>query len=156
MDLKGLLGRFTAAVEKGDGKALAQLFAEDGVYVDGFYGPFQGRAKIEEMIRDHFCGHAKDFKWDMLDPVCDGKTGYARYMFSYVSTMPESAGKKVVFDGMCKLELDAKGQIKRYTEQFDAGVALSQLGYAAERILKIEQKRARAVANDPAAKRHVA
>jgi uncharacterized protein (TIGR02246 family) len=156
MDLKGLLGRFTAAVEKGDGKALAQLFAEDGVYVDGFYGPFAGRAKIEEMIRDHFCGHAKDFKWDMLDPVTDGKIGYARYMFSYVSTMPDTAGKKVIFDGMCKLELDEKGQIKRYTEQFDAGVALSQLGYAAERILKIEQKRARAVANDPAAKRHVA
>lgn len=155
MDLRNLLGRFTAAVEKGNGAALAALFTPDGVYVDGFYGPFQGRDKIAEMIREHFCGHAKDFKWDMLDPVSDGKTGYARYMFSYVSTMPESAGKRVIFDGMCKLELEG-GLIKRYTEQFDAGVALSQLGYAAERILKIEQKRARQVAADPAAKRHVA
>jgi ketosteroid isomerase-like protein len=153
MDLKGLLGRFTAAVEKGDGEALAALFTPDGVYVDGFYGPFQGRAKIAAMIREHFCGHAKDFKWDMLDPVSDGRIGYARYVFSYTSTMPESAGKRVIFDGMCKLELDG-GLIERYTELFDAGVALSQLGYAAERILKIEQKRARQVANDPAAKRH--
>ena len=155
MDLKGLLGRFTAAVEKGDGHALAALFTPDGVYVDGFYGPFEGRDKIAHMIHDHFCGNARDFKWDMLDPVSDGKTGYARYMFSYVSTMPETAGKKVIFDGMCKLELEG-GLIKRYTEQFDAGVALSQLGFAAERILKIEQKRARQVAADPAAKRHVA
>jgi hypothetical protein len=155
MDLRALLSRFTAAVEKGDGAALAECFTSDGTYVDGFYGPFTGREKIAEMIRDHFCAHAKDFKWDMLDPVSDGKIGYARYMFSYISILPEAAGKRVIFDGTCKLELEG-GLIKRYTEQFDAGVALSQLGFAAERILKIEQKRARQVAADPAAKRHVA
>ena len=155
MDLRALLGRFTAAVEQGDAEALAQLFTPDGVYVDGFYGPFQGRAAIARMIREHFCGHATDFKWDMLEPVSDGKLGYARYMFSYTSTMPEAKGKRVIFDGMSRFELEG-GLIKHYSEMFDAGVALEQLGFAPERIAKVLRKRAARVAQAAAQRHHAA
>jgi len=152
MELRALLDHFTAAVEKGDGEALAQLFTEDGVYVDGFYGPFKGRAAIAKMLLDHFFGHAKDFKWDMLDPVSDGQLGYARYTFSYTSTMPEAKGKRVIFDGMSRFEL-VDGQIRNYSEMFDAGVALAQLDFAADRIAKVVRKRAKQM-GEAAGQRH--
>ena len=54
MDVSALLKQFTSAVEQGDGKTFAELFAEDGVYHDAFYGAFQGRARIAELIEDWF------------------------------------------------------------------------------------------------------
>ena len=50
-----------------------------------FYGAFEGRAKIAELIDDWFYRTATDFRWDMHDPVSDGHTLYARYTFSYRS-----------------------------------------------------------------------
>jgi uncharacterized protein (TIGR02246 family) len=139
MDFDSLLDEFTAAVESGAGSRLAALFCEDGVYHDGFYGAFQGREAIAEMLEQHFHGHAKDFKWRMKDPVCDGRTGYARYVFSYSSTMPEAAGKRVVFEGMARFALE-DGRIKDYSETFDTGIALAQLGFETARLKKVLAK----------------
>ncbi|MDZ4367592.1 MAG: nuclear transport factor 2 family protein, partial [Afipia sp.] len=36
---------FCRAVEQRNGKAFAELFTDDGVYHDVFYGPFAGREK---------------------------------------------------------------------------------------------------------------
>ncbi len=135
MDFPDLLRRFTTAVETNDPDGLAALFLPDGVYVDGFYGPFAGRAAIAEMLRDHFWGAAKDFRWQMRDPVCDGRVGYAHWLFSYTSVLPGAEGKRVVFEGMSRFELEG-GQIRRYSEVFDRGVALAQLGFAPERIAR--------------------
>lgn len=128
MNFETLLNDFTAAIESGVGTRLAALFCEDGVYHDGFYGPSRGRAAIAEMLEQHFHGNAKDFTWQMMDPVCDGDTGYARYIFSYTSTMPEAAGKRVVFEGMSRFALE-DGKIKDYSEVFDTGIGLAQLGF---------------------------
>ena len=76
---------FCDAVEAHNGKAFAELFTEDGVYHDVFYGAFKGRAKIAELIDDWFYRTATDFRWDMHAPVSDGHTLYARYTFSYRS-----------------------------------------------------------------------
>ena len=84
MNPKQMLAEFTDAVAKRDGARFAKLFAEDGVYHDVFYGAFRGRARIAELIDTWFYKTAHDFKWDMLDPVSDGQTLYARYVFSYV------------------------------------------------------------------------
>jgi len=130
-----LLAKFTAAVEGNDADGLAALFLPDGVYVDGFYGPYTGRAAIAEMLRAHFWGAAKDFKWDMRDPVCDGRVGYAHWLFSYTSTLEGAEGRRVVFEGMSRFDLE-DGLIRRYSEVFDRGVALAQLGFPAERIAR--------------------
>lgn len=135
MDFPEIVRRFAAAAAKGDGAALAELFAEDGVYIDGFYGAFQGRAAIATMLREHFFATAKDFRWEMLDPVGNNRTGYARYLFSYTSTLPDSAGKRVAFEGVGLFELEG-GRIRRYREVFDKGIALAQLDFAPERIKK--------------------
>lgn len=135
MDFIALLDRFTAAVEAGDGKALASLFTEDGVYHDGFYGAHSGRDGIALMLEEKFWGHAQGFRWQMLDPLADGSMGYARYRFSYYSKLPQAAGKRVVFEGFSQFTFDGDF-IRIYREEFNTGVALAQLGFDAERIRK--------------------
>ena len=67
-----MLRAFCDAVEQRNGKAFADLFTEDGVYHDVFYGAFAGREKIAAMVDDWFYRTATDFRWDMHDPVSDG------------------------------------------------------------------------------------
>ena len=65
MNTTAMLRAFCDAVEQHNGTAFAELFTEDGVYHDVFYGAFAGRAKIAEMIDDWFYRTATDFRWDM-------------------------------------------------------------------------------------------
>ena len=65
MNTKAMLRAFCDAVEQRNGKAFAELFTEDGVYHDVFYGAFAGREKIAGMIDDWFYRTATDFRWDM-------------------------------------------------------------------------------------------
>ncbi len=140
----GVLDRFTTAVEAGDGTALASLFTEDGVYEDGFYGASSGRAEIAGMLETKFWGHAEGFRWRMLEPVCDGGYGYARYVFSYRSKLPGVVGESVVFEGMSQFTFEGE-LIRRYREVFETGVAMAQLGFPAERIAKGLGRRAAAL-----------
>ena len=126
-EFAGLLARFTAAVESGDTAAFVALFCEDGVYEDIFYGAFRGPERLAEMLREHFHGHARDFRWEMREPVCDGRVGYANYIFSYSSTMPRSAGRRVVFTGCSRFVL-RDGLIESYTEWAYGTAGLAQLG----------------------------
>ena len=139
MDFESVLQRFTAAVEAGDGRALAALFTPDGVYEDRFYGAKAGREAIVDMLEKEFWGHAEGFRWRMFEPVCDGAFGYARYLFSYVSTLPGVEGRTVVFDGFSQFQFDPKrgdDLIVRYREQFNTGMAMAQLDFPAERIVR--------------------
>ena len=154
MDFAKVLNAFTAAVETGDGAALSALFTEEGVYHDGFYGAFRGRAAIAEMLEEHFWGAAKDFKWDMLDPAMAGQVGYARYLFSYISTLPESEGQHVIFDGMACFHFE-NGLITEYFEIFEAAVAQAQIGFAAERIAKFAARKARRLRDTAPAAAHL-
>src|SRR5262245_29948191 len=105
METEQLLRTFCDAVEQHNGKAFAELFTEEGVYHDVFYGAFKGRTKIAEMIDEVFYRTAADFRWDMHSPVTDGKTLYAHYTFSYRSTLPEAKGARVMFEGVDMMKL---------------------------------------------------
>lgn len=142
MDFPALLESFTAAVESGDGQRLAVLFTPDGTYNDGFYGPSTGRDAIAAMLEDHFHAHARDFRWQMHNPLCDGATGYANWDFSYTSKLPGAEGRRVIFEGMSRFDLDADGLIRQYTEIFDIGIPMAQLGFPAERIARSLEKAA--------------
>ena len=133
-ELKALLARFTKAVETNDGAGLAGLFTPDGTYVDYFFGPYTGATAIASMLA-HFHQDARDYSWTFFDGISDGTVGYARYAFSYVSKMKESAGRAVVFEGMSCFKL-ANGKIAHYSEVFDRGSALAQLDFAPERMKK--------------------
>ena len=56
-----MLRAFCDAVEQRNGKAFAELFTEDGVYHDVFYGAFEGRAKIAEHDRRLVLSHGHRF-----------------------------------------------------------------------------------------------
>ena len=154
MDLAALLQTFSAAVEQGDGPALADLFTDDGIYDDYFFGPSKpGRAGIVEMLA-HFYEGGQRFKWEFVDPVVSGSLGYAGYRFSYDSTLPDAKGARVVFDGISRFELQG-GRIKRYSEVFDRGMALAQLDFAPERLKKVALKYAGALKSRPEAAGHL-
>ena len=123
MNIQAMLKTFCDAVERRDGSAFADLFTEDGVYHDVFYGAFKGRAGIAELIDDWFYRTASDFRWDMHSPVSDGETLYARYTFSYRSELPEANGARAMFEGVAIMKLRA-GKILRIPRgrQYRAGL----------------------------------
>ena len=135
-----LLAVFSATVVANDGAGLAALFNPDGIYADEFFGAHQGPAAIAAMLQ-RFHDTGRDYRWDFIDPVSDGTTGYARFRFSFASLLPECAGRPVVFEGISCLRF-AGPLIANYREAFDRGVALVQLGFPAERIRRILEKAA--------------
>ena len=154
MPFQKLLRVFCRAVEQRDGKGFASLFTEDGVYHDVFYGPFEGREKIAQMIDDWFYRTAKDFRWVMHDPVSDGKTLYARYTFSYASTLPEAKGARAMFEGVAIMAL-RDGMIAEYHEVANTAPAFVDLSFAPERIAKIVAKQGAALKARPEMQRHL-
>lgn len=129
----------TQAICRGDAEAAAACFAQDGVYHDGFYGVFRGRAAIADMVRRHFHGNATDFSWTLSDVVAEGDRGYASYAFSYTSKIPGAEGRRAGFPGICKVRLK-DGLIERYDEIFERAQALARLGFPDERIMKSVRK----------------
>ena len=155
MNTEQMLRAFCDAVEKHNGKAFAELFTEDGVYHDVFYGAFKGRPDIAEMIDDVFYRTATDFRWDMHSPVSDGKTLYAHYTFSYRSTLPEAKGARVMFEGVAMMKL-RDGRIFEYHEVANTAPAFVDMNFAPERIAKIFAKQGAALKARPEMRRHLA
>jgi ketosteroid isomerase-like protein len=153
MEVNALLRAFCEAVERRDGRGFASLFSEDGVYHDAFYGAFAGRAKIAELINDWFYRTARDFRWDMLEPLTDGHTLYARYAFSYVSTLPEAQGRRVGFEGVSIMKL-RDDLIGEYREIANVGPALVALGFAPERVCKILAREGKRLRDAPEMAHH--
>jgi ketosteroid isomerase-like protein len=149
-----MLRAFCDAVEKHDGAAFAALFTEDGVYHDVFYGAFAGRARIAEMIDDWFYRTADDFRWDMHDPVSEGRTLYARYTFSYRSKLPEAKGARVMFEGVAIMTL-RDGLIAEYHEVANTATGFVDMNFAPERIARIVAKQGAALKARPEMKRHL-
>ena len=154
MNTTALLRTFCTSVETRDGKSFADLFTEDGVYHDVFYGAFEGRAKIASMIDDWFYRTASDFRWDMHDPVSNGETLYARYTFSYRSTLPEAKGARAMFEGVAIMQL-RDGKITSYHEVANTAPAFVTLNFAPERIAKIVAKQGAELRARPEMKRHL-
>ena len=154
MNLEAMLRAFCGAVEQRNGNALAELFTEDGVYHDVFYGAFEGRAKIAELIDDWFYRTATDFRWDMHAPVSDGHTLYARYTFSYRSILPEANGARVMFEGVAIMKL-RDGKIASYHEVANTATGFVDMNFAPERIVKIVAKQDAALKARPEMKRHL-
>ncbi|HMS81142.1 MAG TPA: nuclear transport factor 2 family protein [Burkholderiaceae bacterium] len=135
-----LLDRMTRAAEAGDGTAFAACFTEDATYHDYVYGPHAGRAEIGRMLVELFRRDAgPDYRWEMLDPVCAGDTGYAWSLSSFTSTVPEFAGRIVVIDGISRFRL-RDGLIAEYFESVNGCVAMGQLGVAPERMAQVARK----------------
>jgi uncharacterized protein (TIGR02246 family) len=154
MNIQAMLRTFCDAVERHDGKAFAELFTDDGIYHDVFYGAFEGRAKIAEMIDDWFYSTATDLRWDMHAPVSDGETLYARYTFSYRSTLPEANGARAMFEGVAIMKL-RDGMIVSYHEVANTAPGFVDMNFAPERIARIAAKQGTALKARPEMQRHL-
>jgi len=154
MEITSLLRTFCAAVERRDGAGFAALFTADGIYHDVFYGVFKGRPAITAMVDDHFHRTANDFRWDMHDPVSDGRTLYARYTFSYRSTLPEASGARVMFEGVAIMTL-RDGLITNYREVANTAPAFVAMNFAPERILKLIARQGMELKARPEMARHL-
>ena len=126
MQFEEIVTAFGAAVEAGDGTALGELFTPDGVYHDMFYGAFEGRAAIRDMLEGLFHRDAKGFRWEFLDPVSNGKIGYTHWLFSYTGTAPHIKDERVVFDGVGLFFLE-EGKIARYEDVSNSVVPLKRM-----------------------------
>jgi limonene-1,2-epoxide hydrolase len=155
MEATELLRAFCDAVEQRRGTAFASLFTEDGVYHDVFYGAFEGREKIAAMIDDWFYRTATDFRWDMHQPLSDGRTLYARYTFSYRSTLPEARAARVMFEGVAIMQL-RDGKIESYREVANVAPGFVDMNFAPERIAKIAARQGAELRSRPEMKRHLA
>jgi ketosteroid isomerase-like protein len=154
VNLTAMLRAFRDTVEQREGAAFAELFTENGVYHDVFYGAFTGRAKIAGMIDDWFYRTATDFRWDMHNPVSDGETLYARYTFSYRSLLPEAKGARAMFEGVAIIKLRG-GKIAEYHEVANTATGFADMNFAAERMAKIFARQAAALKARPEMKRHL-
>ena len=134
-DFPDLLARFATAVAANDGAAFSALFTEDGVYDDGFFGEYQGRKAIIEMLQ-HFHDTGSNYRWDFFDPLSDGNPA----MPATASAMPPAcrAPKASRWCSRASSFFQFRdGLIARYCEVFDRGMALAQQDFAAERIKKV-------------------
>lgn len=152
-EFAALVEAFASAAVAGDGKRFAALFAEDGVYHDVFYGTFQGREALADMLENRFHRDAENFRWDMHDPVRNGETGYTRYVFSYDSKLKGAEGRRGMFEGVSIMRLDGD-LIQSYREVANVGPGLVSLGFAPERVAKILGREARELAERPEAAGH--
>ena len=155
METTEMLHAFCDAVERHNGAAFAALFTENGVYHDVFYGTFEGREKIAAMIDDWFYRTATDFRWDMHEPVSDGRTLYARYTFSYRSTLPEAKEARAMFEGVAIMQL-RDGRIESYREVANVAPGFVDMNFAPERIAKIAARQGAELRSRPEMKRHLA
>ena len=136
MNTTSMLRAFCDAVEQRNGEAFAELFTEDGVYHDVFYGAFAGRERITELIEVWFYKDADDFRWNMVDPVFDGQTLYARYLFSFRSRLPEARGARAMFEGVSIMKI-RDGRIAEYREVANVAPGFVDMNFAPERIARI-------------------
>jgi hypothetical protein len=148
-----VLDSFTDAVERGDGAALSLLFTPDGSYHDMFYGAFTGRAAIRDMLA-RFHNDGERFRWQMFDPVADGRTGYARWLFSFDSRRPATRGRRVVIEGVGHFSLDA-GLIRRYEDMARSAECLVSLGLPDDAIVGVARKWATAQEGRPDVREHL-
>src|SRR5438093_13670545 len=126
-EFASLLSDVTRSAESGDGARFANHFTEDAVYHDYIYGPHQGRADIAHMMQNLFHRDAADYRWEMFDPVFDGRQGYAWSLSSFTSKIPQCEGKRVVIDGMSRF-LVRDGMIAEYREALNGVAATAQPG----------------------------
>jgi ketosteroid isomerase-like protein len=153
-DWQAMLDGLCRAAEACDGKAFASYFTEDGVYHDDFYGAFAGRERLASLVTDWLHKDARNLRWDMVEPVSDGRHLYARYIFSYDSTLPEARGARAMFEAVSIMSL-RDGKIADYREVISGGTAFVDMHFHPERIFKIFERKAAALKARPEAQRHL-
>jgi limonene-1,2-epoxide hydrolase len=148
-----LLDGFAAAGVANNGARFTALFTETGTYEDDFFGLYRGRAEIAAMLQ-RFHDTGEDYRWEFHDALSDGTRGYAWFRFSFTSKMPGHEGRPVLITGISSFRFE-NNLIAEYREVFDTGIALTQLGFPADRIKRVLDKEADAQNRTAEAREHL-
>ncbi len=138
-DFSEKLDLFARAVEQQDGAAFGALFTEDAVYHDAIYGAVHGRGAIAEMMEVDWYKDGDVWLWDMIDPVCDDKQGYVRYVASFRSINRFSEGNRIVAPGIGMFSFK-DGLFDTYHEIANGTPALWDLNVRGEHLQKVVQR----------------
>ncbi|MFL2793011.1 MAG: nuclear transport factor 2 family protein [Paracoccaceae bacterium] len=153
MEFSTIVKTFTTAVENNDGETLASLFTLEGIYDDYIYGEFKGRKNIAMMLPTHFHRDAKNFSWEMYDLINNESKGYARYRFSFTSTLAGSENLCVAVPGMAYFQFNGS-LIEYYGEVVNGGIPMAQLNLPSKKIKRVFEKWSdRALDADPELKK---
>jgi hypothetical protein len=155
MEAADVVREISESAQTRDGARMARLFCEDGVYHDVFYGAFRGHAEIADLVNRRFYESADELRWEMIDPVSDGTTTYARYLFSYRSTLPEAKGNRAMFEGVSILRMRG-GLVAEYREVANTAPGFVDMRFAPERIALICKRQGDALKARPEAAKHLA
>lgn len=154
MQFQALMHEIRDAVVAYDGRRLAELFTEDGYYLEPLHGLFRGQAEVKRLVEEVFKSTIDRIRWEIVDPICDGDIGYARWIFSFASKRPGLEGKRVALVGMSHVEL-ADGRIKAYREVYDVGMAFAQLGLPPAASSDFYKKKVEAMVAEPSVATHL-
>ena len=97
---------------------------------------FKEKKNIKLMLNNYFHRDAKNFYWEMRDHVFRDDIGYAKYMFTFTSKVPEYFGKKVVVSGISFFRFKFNS-IVEYSESVNGGIAMVQLGVKPAKMKKV-------------------
>lgn len=142
MSFEDLIVRMGDAVCRGDFQQAADCFTPDGVYHDDFYGSFEGRAEIARLFSDFFHRDGENFRWSFHEPVSGGGVGYARYLFSWNSKLPDSRGVRAGFEGVSICHLK-DGLIASYREVAATQTARHMMAFPALRLARLAERETR-------------
>lgn len=132
----------------------AACFTPDGVYTDDFYGAFHGRTEIARLFSDFFYRDGENFRWTFHEPVAQGGTGYARYLFSWDSRLPDSKGVRAGFEGVSICQL-SDGLLASYKEVAATQTARHMMGFPALRLARLAERETRRLLDRADMKSHL-
>lgn len=148
-----ITGKFAASIEANDPVGLASLFAPEGIYDDGFFGPHVGLTEIATLMR-RFHESGSDFRWEFFDHLSNEDLGYARYRWSYRSRVPGTEGRPAVIEGVGFFRFQ-DGLISRFSETLDRGMVLAHHDFPAEQIKNVLQMLAETQNSSPECRDHL-
>lgn len=154
MSFGHLIDRMGDAVCRGAFEEAAACFTPDGVYNDDFYGAFEGRAEIARLFSDFFHRDGENFRWTFHEPVAQGGVGYARYLFSWDSRLPDSKGVRAGFEGVSICHLN-DGMIASYEEVAATQTARHMMGFPALRLARLVERETRRLLDRADMKSHL-
>lgn len=154
MSFEDLIVRMGDAVCRGAFQEAAACFTPDGVYHDDFYGSFEGRAEIARLFSDFFHRDGENFRWSFHEPVSEGGVGYARYLFSWNSRLPDSGGVRAGFEGVSICHLK-DGLIASYREVAATQTARHMMAFPALRLARLAERETRRLVDREDMKPHL-
>ena len=96
----------------------------------------------------------RDVQADIFEPVEQRNIGYARYVFSYGSRLPDFQEQRAIFEGVAICQL-RDGRISDYREVATATTGLALMGFSSNKISKFIAREADALVKRPESASHL-